>query len=223
MESSGCTDKIHISNKTAMLLEQAGRKSWISPRNDSVNVKGKGVLSTYWLNVTARRATSIRSGGSHSDSPVFNMAIKESSLQQKERLVDWMTDLFMKHIVKIVGRQDTTKVGKVHPNDLVYRVPANKTSLDEVAEIIKLPKFDHKATARATKRGAVTVPPSVVNQLRDVISRIANMYLENPFHNVSSHTHSSIAKFQFLINLALTHVPLSYQIVRPCLSCDTCR
>ena len=188
MESTGCMDKIHISNKTAMLLEQHGRKSWVSPRNDSVNVKGKGFLSTYWLNITPRRANSIRSAGSHSDSPMPNMDTKESPIQQKERLVDWMTDLFLKHIVKIVGRQDAEKVGKARPSDLVYRVPPNSTSLDEVAEVIKLPQFDRKATARAAKRGKVTVPPVVVYQLRDVISRIANMYLDNPFHNVSRQT-----------------------------------
>ena len=118
---------------------------------------------------------------------------------KKERLVSWMVELFKKRIATIMAHQDPQKVGKCKPSDLIYRVPAGKTSLDEVAEVIKLPAFDAAAAERAKNRGEVQLSDAVVNQLKEVIVAIAAAYQDNPFHV------SLLVRCENLFDLALTN------------------
>lgn len=49
MESNGEKGRIQVSEQTADLLMEAGKGSWIRPREDKIEAKGKGLLQTYWL------------------------------------------------------------------------------------------------------------------------------------------------------------------------------
>ena len=50
MESSGEPGKIHVSDDTAKLLILAGKQDWLEERGEeSIEVKGKGSLRTYWI------------------------------------------------------------------------------------------------------------------------------------------------------------------------------
>ena len=49
MESTGARGKIQLSEQTADLLVAHGRGTWIKPREDPVQAKGKGTLKTFWL------------------------------------------------------------------------------------------------------------------------------------------------------------------------------
>ena len=42
---------IHLSQQTADLLSEAGKGHWLQQREDTVTAKGKGEMTTYWLNV----------------------------------------------------------------------------------------------------------------------------------------------------------------------------
>jgi hypothetical protein len=42
MESNGQKNCIHVSQSTADLLIAAGKKHWITPREDMIEAKGKG-------------------------------------------------------------------------------------------------------------------------------------------------------------------------------------
>jgi tetratricopeptide (TPR) repeat protein len=48
MQSTGQSNRIQLSEQTANLLIEAGKSAWIQPRRDLVNVKGKGIVQTYW-------------------------------------------------------------------------------------------------------------------------------------------------------------------------------
>jgi hypothetical protein len=60
-----------------------------------------------------------------------------------------VTELLLERIKKIVGRHNATGAKREHPLTVVF-VPKDEgeTSLDEVAEAIKLPKFSVKAATR---------------------------------------------------------------------------
>jgi long-subunit acyl-CoA synthetase (AMP-forming) len=58
MESNGESNKIHISEATAALLEQHGKGHWLTIRDEKVMVKGKGMMQTYWCNPKQERKTS---------------------------------------------------------------------------------------------------------------------------------------------------------------------
>ena len=49
IEETGLKNKIHLSQTTAELLVAAGKSSWVKPRDKAVTAKGKGNLSTFWL------------------------------------------------------------------------------------------------------------------------------------------------------------------------------
>ena len=63
--------------------------------------------------------------------------------------------------------------------------PSSKDTIvmDEVAEVITLPKFDARATKTLTNPDSIKLPPSVLTQLHDFIKTISMMYRDNPFHN----------------------------------------
>lgn len=64
MESTSVPKKIQVSSSTADQLTKLGKGEWVEPREDDVEVKGKGTLRTYWLKyavVVGPKAESSRS------------------------------------------------------------------------------------------------------------------------------------------------------------------
>jgi hypothetical protein len=49
MESTGIPNQIQASTVTAKLLIAAGKGSWVMPKEDLVEAKGKGKLQMYWI------------------------------------------------------------------------------------------------------------------------------------------------------------------------------
>lgn len=49
MESTGVKGLIHVSQATKDALTIAGREAWVSPRDDPVEVKGKGTMRTFFV------------------------------------------------------------------------------------------------------------------------------------------------------------------------------
>ena len=50
METTGVTGRIHISQATADELTAKGLGKWVTPREDKVEAKGKGLMQTYFVN-----------------------------------------------------------------------------------------------------------------------------------------------------------------------------
>lgn len=197
MESSGKPNQIQCTEATANLLVAAGKDHWIQRREDSVNVKGKGVLESYFIKIGSK-------GGSSEHSEAFSFVPDVAVIDQttnavkQERLVKWITDLFVRRIETIVARQDPDKAGRCSSSQLVYRVAEGATSLDEVAEVIKLPTFNEKAAARAKARGKVNIPMEIVSQLYEIVGALADMYKANPFHNFEHACHVTMAVDKFM-------------------------
>jgi Adenylate and Guanylate cyclase catalytic domain len=68
MESTGTKNMIQCSQSTATCLIQTGRQHWPTAREDTVKAKGKGVLSTFWINPDAKV------NGVNSDDPIIFQA-----------------------------------------------------------------------------------------------------------------------------------------------------
>lgn len=52
MESNGQRARVHVSESTANLLEAAGKGEWVTKREDQIEAKGKGLMTTYGVNAT---------------------------------------------------------------------------------------------------------------------------------------------------------------------------
>lgn len=54
MESNGEAGLIQCSEATADCLRKSGKEFWLIPRKDHIEVKGKGMMQTYWVQVEPR-------------------------------------------------------------------------------------------------------------------------------------------------------------------------
>lgn len=119
MESNGVRDKIQVSQATADLLIHSGKDHWIEPREDIVDAKGKGLMQTYWLNLGSRRSNTRsvtnsateESGQSFDDS---NDGLKPEDLVKLDRLVDWMVELLLERLKKVVSKWGKWQSKKMH-------------------------------------------------------------------------------------------------------------
>jgi hypothetical protein len=209
--STGIPGKIQCTKATADLLIEAGKQAWVTPREDMVRAKGKGVLATFWLTLNAKnadKASSATSNESNSADCAQGAALEtglvpcahdpDAALLKHDRLVEWIAEIFQEHIRKIVAQKGKSRMGL--PPD-VYVPPAGKTCLDEVAEVIKLPKFDATLFAKARDWQSIELEQIVSKQLHKYIEIIASMYRSNPFHNFEHACHVTMA-----VNKLLTRI-----------------
>jgi class 3 adenylate cyclase len=51
LETTGQPGRIHISQSTATFLIESGRADWVIERDALINMKGKGIMQTYWVDL----------------------------------------------------------------------------------------------------------------------------------------------------------------------------
>jgi hypothetical protein len=191
-----------VSMATANLLSGAGKEHWLTRREDMVIAKGKGAMISYWLVTKSRKGTSVSSGG-HSttdEGPLEKASPEAAVLLRQDRLINWSTDLLLGYVRTIAATNEAMSVKRDPADMLVYSPPDGKTCLDEVVDVIKLPKFDAKACLNQIDYEA-EISPVVVQQLRDVVTTIAKSYLENPFHNFEHACHVTMSVEKFITRI----------------------
>jgi hypothetical protein len=202
MEHTGVSDKIQASHATYELLVAAGKASWAEPRVDSVHAKGKGVLRTFWITIHEAKAgtTSSTSGSSISNDNMVVTArvpssptklipvvkgnnfkpMPQAAKMKEERLVGWLVDLMCEHLRKLLAQRKLKSASATVP----YVPKASvQTSLDEVAEVIHLPRFCEKTFKESDDCQNVKFDPQVLSELTTYVATIASHYQDNPFHN----------------------------------------
>jgi hypothetical protein len=109
LKSLGERNKIQVSQATADLLVAAGKAHWLKPRLGGVTAKGKGKLNSFWLNPTARNGSTSSESSSTGDQNSFDPTLGPKDLAEtitavkQGRLVDWMAELLLEHVKKIVS------------------------------------------------------------------------------------------------------------------------
>jgi 3-dehydroquinate dehydratase len=120
---------------------------------------------------------------------------------KKERLIEWVVDVFGKLLVKVVARRETLKCKKNKVPLMTSNTSKSngKTWLDddviyleEVKEVIDLPKFD----ARTVQANEASVRLSDIqkDELKDFIVSVAELYSENSFHCFEHAAHVTMSK-----------------------------
>lgn len=197
--------RIQISDETAMLLQERGKGHWLKKRESSVVAKGKGKLQTYWASPrTAENAST--SSGSNATQPLSDalnlpeqfQAYTSAKLKldkKLQRIVEWNTEILLRLLKQIVARRRSvpSQTKGSSPPTGIKRRP-NATVMDEVTEIVKLPKF--KACKQQIEWQSVELDEAVEDQLEDFVANIALRYRANPFHNYehASHVTMSVSK-----------------------------
>ena len=210
MEHTGAPGKIQISGDTASLLQKAGKDYWLEERENVVDVKGKGKMRTYWLATTRslcrrgsnRSDSGMESGEDVSTTDPFNHDSQPGTSGKIHRLISWNVECLAKLLKQIIARRQllhrkveildetettTSSTGDFHCSGDV---------LSEVQEIIRLPPQNIASADLVRAAGGIELSPAVRDQLHDLVSRVAALYHNNPFHNFehASHVTMSVCK-----------------------------
>lgn len=220
MESTGLPNRIQCSEATAKLLITAGKSRWLSKREGFVQAKGKGQMTTYWVNpgpASTDNATST-SGDPHelvlhpeitSDPKTELMSTEKpvtKELAEEEaalgRLVDWNVELLQKLLSQIVARRG--KANTVFDFSQIH-IEKPMHPRDEVTEVVSMAPFDPAAAKMSLDY--TEIDPIVCEQLKDYVKTIASIYMGNPFHNFyhASHVTMSASKLLNRINSVDQH------------------
>lgn len=192
MESTGDGNKIHVSKETADLIAAAGKGSWLSERDDVVVAKGKGALKTFWLGIEVARDDNKSDAGS-SDCNQSNETGRQAHDTENphhivddktRRLIEWNVDVLKRLLKEVLAwREGSGRAVKSSfiPNE--ERLERGHTVIDEVSEIISLPKLHRASAAKKQDVDSVRLDEAVESQLEALVSSIAALYRQNPFHS----------------------------------------
>ena len=212
MESTGRAGRIQLSQETANLVMASGKSHWLNQRDEKVYAKGKGEVDTFWLKMhSAPKGSSGSNGRSTSSdgfvpSSTWHDTNVEALSESMTRMIEWQVDVLTKQLHQIQSRR-LAKIEAGLPRcqrnteDYRYLFRNKRTTvLDEVVDIIELPIFNPRV-ARAERKIAGThhsINQSVVAELRDLVTCIAAMYRNNPFHNFDHASHVTMSVIKLL-------------------------
>ena len=214
IESAGTGGRIHISKETAAYLTEAGKGHWLEKRIDKV-LTSKGGLQTFWLldvdegrrmsamQTNLRQQASNVSGDSlmeengwedqgRPEQTFLKLSNEHESKTKTIRLVGWNCEIMLPLLKMIVARRSAEKKqkvlveNKVAVNQLEQDIGSTINVLEEVAEVISLPRYDAKVQKKIKSNPArIELSEEVQSQLKEYVSVVASLYSDNPFHNVS--------------------------------------
>ena len=199
-----------MSSTAANLLIEAGKESWVSERSDKVNIHGKGQLRTFWLSLDAKDARAAAGSGTKTVSVMSDDEIQLDDelgdCHKIARLVDWNVECLANILKQVIARREAIDRvdpwGPSHSNaggELSTKV--GSTVIDEVAEIIALPEFDPRAVKYEDPE-SIIIPEEVMTQLRDYVSKVADMY--------RSKSEATVRRFRVIISIFVLLTFLSF-------------
>ena len=216
MEGTGGSNQIHISQATADLVISECEELCAKPREQLIEVKGKGKMQTYWLVAENEAAPRDDDVDATSSSLVegeesrgfaytsfagdgFMQTLQTNSAlpacEKQKRLIDWNVDVLQGLLKKVVAtRSDESKKPTRNLAKLKIKPEEGKMVMDEVKEVIDI----RRSKTNNFKRDPETIElGSVVTaQLRDFVTLVARNYRSNHFHSFehASHVTQSVVK-----------------------------
>lgn len=192
---------IHVSESTAKLLLAAGKDKWVTQREDRIQAKGKGFLTTYWVNPMS---SSTGSAADSTRTPTFQdrqnddedaMMLDSKSL----RLIDWNVEMLARFLRKVVNRRAITPSLIAASEGIFPKKEVGTKVIDEFVEVVSLIKYkcDDDRTDGTGHHMEHDVSPLVLKQLREYVTSVCIMYnSRNAFHNFehASHVTMSVVK-----------------------------
>jgi hypothetical protein len=235
IQTTGMSNRIHLSQATANILIDNGCKRWVTKREGSINTREKGDLDTYWLTRGVKQLGGFDdTASSIAYSDFMSMASGASDDNDlygdsRMRWIEWNVDVLAKVLKQILDQRATTNfvdecIKNVRNVAMIRRTSVRSicsveshTSpsampLEEVAEIIELPAFDKKAMKRQhDKSDRKELDPELMTQLKEYVTMVAGMYKDNPFHNFAhaSYVVMAVSKYMSRI-MAASEVDLGH-------------
>ncbi|KAL3937629.1 MAG: hypothetical protein SGBAC_007303 [Bacillariaceae sp.] len=223
MEHSGERNRIQLSQATADLLKESGLERWIYPRSSTIFVKGKGDMQTYFIKDTRPKRSRIKSTVSGDISTVSETLetaaesdehLQDSSdesesndeidydlgeiegMSKLDRLVEWNVEILTPLLQQIIASRAGVVQPIGHLRGLETTVGEEGTVLEEFVPIISLKRFEEDELRSRMEPSEVVIHEAARSQLRSLLSNLALLYQDNPFHNFehASHVTASVKK-----------------------------
>lgn len=224
IENTGQKGRIHISEETRNCLAALGKSYLLRMREDKVVTKGYGEMTTYWVALGAesdddstdeepmepgskqaprrrdkksdfrRRPPAVSISGYENK---IGMSRNKKSQSKQFRLIDWNVEILGRLLKHVIARR---KAAGVEPSnrEVTLERPDGQMVLDEVREIITLPKFDPSVVIKQEDPEKIELNDDVKEQLYSYVSMLASMYRQNPFHNYEHATHVTMSVTKLL-------------------------
>jgi len=200
MESSSRPNFIQASQKTADLLVEAGKSSWITKREDMVTAKGKGNVVTYWVEPGEKTMHKSQS---------FSLMIDGVPADRLQHLIDFNAEIMEHLLLDLMTHNNTLDETKsmINKNDSKesmkeYRFDKT-TPREEVVESIPIPHLD--ANVKPSKRNISmtrSLDVKLKGQLHDFVTELAHYHSnDNPFHNFHHATHVAMSVRKLLARI----------------------
>lgn len=201
MESTGIPNRVQISESTAEYLQNVNKSHWFEPREDKVEAKGKGTLTTYLLKIQKDKRKGESSSGYVSESDTHSVASSMNSganyddhrgTDKRNRIADWTVEVLADLLQEIEVRRRAAQV-KSEPTYRLLQMEqsstysAEKTVLDDVKEIIELPEYNVSVAQRESKINpeSIQLGEDVLRELRTFVRTVASMYHDNRKYKTS--------------------------------------
>ena len=210
MESTGFANRIQVSETTANLLIAAGKSNWVTPREDKVNAKGKGMMQTYFIELQVKGGSSIGVASNHGkessvhEGETATLTLPTPQLAvaaKKNRLIEWSADVLLKYLEEIVKQRNVDashqKQQRAYEDLLRNSTNDQYMVLDEVQEVIDFP-----AHVPLSDNGRdVVLDSDIGNQIRDYLNHIVALYPDHAFHNFEHAAHVTMSVIKLLTRI----------------------
>ena len=121
------------------------------------------------------------------------------SLEKLDRLVSYNAEVMITLLKKIIARRSA-----VHDD---FKELGNSTggriALDEMREVIQMPAYNDEAVIKMASDSSVEIPEQVRTEMRGFLHRIAETYLDNPFHNFMHASHVAMSANKLLKRIVM--------------------
>jgi hypothetical protein len=207
MENSGLVGKIQVSQATADLLTAAGKQHWLTPREDKIVAPGKGELQTYWVSTRSSGSAGSDNGTDTTDNedevsthePEFVEHVRD---EKTERLVQWIVEVLLRLLKKVIAQRDSAS----EPDFLACQPRKTATVLEEVVEIISLPRYDAGRQTAMVRPEDIDLGEAVEEQMNMYVFAIASLYRNNSFHNFEHASHVTMSVVKLLSRIVTPDV-----------------
>jgi hypothetical protein len=178
-------------------------RHWLIQREDKVNCKGKGLMTTFWCEPRPAAESDLPNGSSTSLElePRTSTVAREMTFDDNlGRLIDWNVAVLERLLVDVVAhREQQTRTLDMRGSG--KRLASQLNLWNDLSEAISLsdPSYNFNRSSKSAQIDLI-----VTAQLRLLVTSIAKLCQNNPFHNFEHGTYMSMFAMK-LINGVLVH------------------
>ena len=179
-------------------------------REDSVQIKGKGLLNTFWLvDEIVPTAMSIASHDDRSSSLMDGGDIvpTNTNIEKKRMLVSWICELLQAQMKHLVASRDVKSETDSYEPHLSFTPSNTMNPLDEVVEAIVLPEYKGLPDDLGEYQ-EIDIDATVKEQLYNFVYAIASSYNDNHFHNFEHACHVTMSVNKLLMRVVTPDVDI---------------